>query len=260
MCSKSMKKRARTLTPTNQPKPNQSRRERTVTPSVGPQPKAVARRARGVEPSSAVKAVVADRLPLESCKTDLEAEGVSSIPKVITSDRGVSGAQSSSGSGCSSEPEDEATKGARARTLAKRGRKRMPKYWDRLWQDLETGPGLLGAEAVGAVRKRYNALTMACKTFMRIAIAAVNSITAPQLDRGIVSQFENIFCQGHDPSMGAYLPEGVMHEDPRYSRLGDLRLPRSWRAFRGWKRLSVLPGVGSLMRSQCGVTSRTSWS
>lgn len=259
-----MKKRARTLTPTNQPKPNQSRRDRTVTPPVGPQPKAVARRARGVEPSSAVKAVVADRLLSESCKTDLEAEGVSSIPKVITSDRGVSGAQSSSGSGCSSEPEDEATKGARARTLAKRGRKRMPKYWDRLWQDLETGPGLLGAEAVGAVRKRYNALTTALKTFMRIAafssIAAVSSVIAPQLDRGFVSQFENMFCQGHDPSMDAYLPAGVMHEEPRYSRLGDLRLPRSWRAFRGWKRLSVLPGVGSLMRSQCGVTSRTSWS
>ena len=66
----------------------------------------------------------------------------------------------------------------------------------------------------------------------------LDTFTAHDVDTSMVKYFNIMFLIGKQPTFGEYTLAAWMHTDPNYSRLGSQKLPRAWRAVRGWKKLS----------------------
>ena len=60
---------------------------------------------------------------------------------------------------------------------------------------------------------------------------------AQQADAGLVKFFDRLYMEGHDATVGDRFLAAVMFHHPRFSRVGDLGLPRASRSLRGWHRL-----------------------
>lgn len=60
----------------------------------------------------------------------------------------------------------------------------------------------------------------------------------PELDLAMVQYMTERFMMGHDLSDGTHSLIGLQHFMPRYARGGDMALPRSVRALKGWRRLA----------------------
>ena len=57
-----------------------------------------------------------------------------------------------------------------------------------------------------------------------------------EMDSELTAYFEESFLCGEMPNHGEIVMAGVMHFDPHFSRMGPGKLPRAWRALRGWQR------------------------
>ena len=59
-----------------------------------------------------------------------------------------------------------------------------------------------------------------------------------ETDNAMVRFFNEKFMAGAPPTHGEYVLASWMHFRPKFGRMGSCRLPRAWRALRGWKKLS----------------------
>jgi len=57
------------------------------------------------------------------------------------------------------------------------------------------------------------------------------------LDAALVKFFTVLFFRGEQASTGLQVSSAVLHHRPGYGKGGSLKLPRCWRALRGWRRL-----------------------
>ena len=59
-----------------------------------------------------------------------------------------------------------------------------------------------------------------------------------EMDACLNRYFNHLFLQGHPAHRGDKILATVMHHLPQYGRQGTQRLPHSWRALKGWRRLA----------------------
>ena len=82
--------------------------------------------------------------------------------------------------------------------------------------------------------------------------------TAEEVDECMVKALTDMYFEGRDLGVGTKLVAGWMACFPRFGRAGDLRMPRSWRALKGWRRLApprsrvgavlfVIAGIAALL-------------
>jgi len=129
--------------------------------------------------------------------------------------------------------------------LARRSRKRLKKYVDEMMQSEPQGLSLLERKAITAKTEQYyNQEYGELKAF--ISGRRLTFSTAPQKDVGINAYFNHLFLEGHPAHKGEKILASFMHQNPDFSRYGSQKLPRTYRALKGWRRLS--PG-----------TSRKAW-
>ena len=84
--------------------------------------------------------------------------------------------------------------------------------------------------------------------------------SSKHMDHCIALYLKRLFWKGEQPCRGEKLLAGWMHGRPRYGRIGDLKLSRSWswRALKGWRRLC--PGNSRKpMFWERGVSSPSNW-
>ena len=83
-------------------------------------------------------------------------------------------------------------------------------------------------------------------------------LRAEDVDQALVDKLTEMFFEGYDHGVGVYLVVGWQAIFPRYGRAGDLFLPRSLRALKGWRRLGpprsrvgvlffVIAGIAALL-------------
>ena len=63
---------------------------------------------------------------------------------------------------------------------------------------------------------------------------SVDRVGDAELDGLFAEYFEKTFFAGVEASRGAKTLAGWLHFHPSFNRLGSKRLPRAWRALRGW--------------------------
>ena len=65
----------------------------------------------------------------------------------------------------------------------------------------------------------------------------LNTDKVQDVDVAIVSFMTHMYMLGYDAGIGQKLIAAVVFFQPRFGKLGDLSLPRAWRAARGWAKL-----------------------
>jgi hypothetical protein len=74
-------------------------------------------------------------------------------------------------------------------------------------------------------------------------------VDQPGLDERLPIYLQTLYFSGESPSRGEKLMAGLMYCHPEFSRFGGSRLPRSWKALRGWRRLC--PGRSRAPEPRC---------
>ena len=145
----------------------------------------------------------------------------------------------SSSTGSSSESVVRGGKIQRQRNLRRRVKRRLDAHLDAAIAAKALGSTLLEERAVTEqVTKQYNE---ELRQFMRSAnITDLRTVPENEMDEKLAVFFELSFFTGHQPNRGSKLIAALMHRLPDYGRNGNKKLPRAWRALRGWKRL--VPG------------------
>jgi hypothetical protein len=69
------------------------------------------------------------------------------------------------------------------------------------------------------------------------AIRDVRSLSETSLDEHLVNYLNTLWYRGSHPSKGEKTLAGLMHHVAAYGRLGSQKIPRAWRALRGWRLL-----------------------
>jgi hypothetical protein len=65
-----------------------------------------------------------------------------------------------------------------------------------------------------------------------------DTVRAANMDEMMVAYFNHLYFSGHRPSKGERTLAALMMTDPSYALRGTLRVPRAWRALKGWQRLT----------------------
>ena len=73
--------------------------------------------------------------------------------------------------------------------------------------------------------------------FERTMKSNLGRLSARTLDQLLVCYFDRLFLEGHGAPKGDRLWAAIKHLAPQYEHRGELVLPRSMRALRGWRRL-----------------------
>jgi hypothetical protein len=127
-------------------------------------------------------------------------------------------------------------KGESRRTLRKRQRKPLRAKVDKLMNQTPTGMTMLEAASVGPrAREQYNKRWEELQTLARQK--GVSFSNAKSVDIMLVDLFTQKFSEGEGPHYGDYMMAALMDRRPEFSRLGDLKAPRAWRALKGWRKL-----------------------
>ena len=82
------------------------------------------------------------------------------------------------------------------------------------------------------------------QNFVAITLCDLENISGESLDQLLVDHFDEVFVSGKGSDYAARLISAVIHYHSRFSRLGSFRLPRAWRALKGWKKLA--PGGANI--------------
>ena len=128
----------------------------------------------------------------------------------------------------------------RVQTLARRQKRRLKKYLDKAFNANIRGTSLLEDEAVTAqVQRYYKKEVKQLLDFVKRQNLAFKE--DKEIDAGIVKFMNRCFWLGEQAHKGEKLLAAFMHERPDFGRLGSRKLPRSWRALKGWRRLSRRP-------------------
>ena len=78
--------------------------------------------------------------------------------------------------------------------------------------------------------------------------------TPEEVDECMVKALTEMYFEGHDIGIGTKLVAGWMACFPRFSRAGDLKMPRSWRALEGWRWLAP-PRSGAVLFVVAGIAA-----
>ena len=127
--------------------------------------------------------------------------------------------------------------GGRERVLHRRRRRRVLKYVEEAWDHRGAGTSLLEQQAVQEqTRRQYRDELRRWLTFSRFE--DLNRVSNEAIDESLVRFFERDFFLGEQAHRGAKVLAALMHAEPRFGRRGDRRVPRAWRALKGWRRLA----------------------
>eukprot|EP00435_Cladocopium_sp_Y103_P042465 s504_g11.t1 len=127
-------------------------------------------------------------------------------------------------------------KGESRRTLRRRQRKPLRAKVDKLMEQTPTGMTMLEAASVAPrAREQYNKRWEELQTLARQK--GVSFSNAKAVDIMLVDLFTQKFSEGEGPHYGDYMMAALLDRRPEFSRLGDLKVPRAWRALKGWRKL-----------------------
>ena len=101
----------------------------------------------------------------------------------------------------------------------------------------EGGDSVLLDGSVGPrTAEAYKAAVQAFMGFVEVWHLAI--VTAENTDVAMVKFLTQLFHKGYDLNVGERVVAALMFCFPRFSRLGDLKIPRAYRALRGWRCLA----------------------
>ncbi|CAE7628065.1 pksN [Symbiodinium sp. CCMP2592] len=144
-----------------------------------------------------------------------------------------------SSSSSTTDPELETTPTAKVqknRVPKARVKRRLRKYLDQAFEAVQKGSTLLEDQAVTSrVQRYYQTELNLLHDFVKRQ--GLPFRTDEQVDAAIVKFMNACFWKGHQAHKGEKLLASFMHSNPSFGRLGSRKLPRSWRALKGWRRL-----------------------
>ena len=127
-------------------------------------------------------------------------------------------------------------KGGSVRMLAKRPNGQLRERVTQLMEGKSDGKSYLETVAISErARDNYRRHWLELQTMAQEQSMDLSS--AQEVDKFLVDLFNAKYLAGEGPHYGDYLLASLMDMKPEYSRLGDKRLPRSWRALKGWRKL-----------------------
>ena len=138
----------------------------------------------------------------------------------------------------STESESEVVqKGARReRLVARRKKQRLQRHLGSLLEGSE-GLSFLEAKAISAKVARYYGHELEC--FMRHAkVPDLQTVKAKEMDLRLVSYFNHMYFKGEQSDRGDKCLASLIHRVPAFGRHGDMKIPRAWRALKGWRLLT----------------------
>ena len=145
-----------------------------------------------------------------------------------------SGNQSDSDSSSSST---QPTSKNRQKNLAARSRHRWKKYVDEAMEAADQGLSLLEKKAIGKEADKY--YNTEYSLFQAFALKNALSLNTPSsVDTALTKYMNHLFLQGHPSHGGDKLLASYMHRHPEFNRFGSSRLPHSYRALKGWRKLA----------------------
>lgn len=148
---------------------------------------------------------------------------------------GEQGDEECTSTGSSSEGETE--RGRRAQALSRRGASRRRKYLEAVMEGTDTGQTFLETRAVRApTRERYMAVMRRFNSYAESQGLLVQG--AAEIDAALEEWFEHCFFRGEMPATGEIAMAALMHLMPEFSRCGSAKVPRAWRALKGWRLFS----------------------
>ena len=139
----------------------------------------------------------------------------------------------------SSSEEEAVEEAGRRKTLASGTRRKVEKYLDYLMEEGAVGLSVLERVAVSkAVDKTYLAVAGSMLRRLKAEGIDVDVAADAAIDKGIVEYMNEQWLKGVKAHSGNYLLAGLLHLKPEFGRLGARKIPRSWRALKGWRRLT----------------------
>jgi hypothetical protein len=136
-------------------------------------------------------------------------------------------------SGSTSSESEDAKHGVRERLLLRRAKHRC---LTSMLGESDGGISLLEKWAVSTkVSTNYQ---QEVSQFLSFADARHYPLTSDhQIDRALVVYFNHLFFRGEQPDKGEKMLAGLLHRLPEFGKCGSHRIPRSWRALKGWRKI-----------------------
>ena len=154
----------------------------------------------------------------------------------------------SSSSGSSSEADAVVATSSRTRALARRSKRRLSQYLQEKLEGSPTGLSLLERRAITRLVEKECVREYQClQSYLRERGAV--GVAEAELDKLLTDYLETLFFAGEHPIRGEKILAPLMRHEPAHSRVGTLRVPRAWRALKGWKRLC--PGRSKVPLPRC---------
>ncbi|CAK0877880.1 unnamed protein product [Prorocentrum cordatum] len=174
-----------------------------------------------------------------SGKRRLRARQAIAGSPAVRSRSGVAVPSSSSSAGAASEGTAPPA-GGRERVLWRRRKQRVLAYVEEAWDTLSADASLPEQKAVQRqTRKQYQAELDRWQEFA--SLGDLKLVSDEKVDEMLVRFFERDFFLGEQAHRGTKLLAALMHAEPGFGRRGSRRVPRAWRALKGWGRLA--PGA-----------------
>ncbi|CAE7279327.1 unnamed protein product [Symbiodinium natans] len=222
------------------------RREAVLKPpvakSVKPRPKS--RMLERPQPSTASKArasTLAKTGPAEALITPRKADTFSLLTVPLESEKVKTKKRSreESSNASTSPSRSPARKAGQRRLVQRRARRRAKAMVD---HHLD-GVSHLEQQAVGeATSKQYQ---KELQSFLSFAKPRGLVMTNAKIVDGLLVDYMNrMYLDGHQSYRADRLMAAILHRFPQFGRLGDQKLPRAWRALKGYRRLT--PGKSRL--------------
>ena len=133
--------------------------------------------------------------------------------------------------------EDEAAERHRQRTLARRRGQRLRHHLSEIMDGEASDMSFLERQSI--TKRVRNYYEKELDLFMAyVKEQGLDVATDTVMDNGLVQYFNKMYVMGEQGHRGEKLLAAVLDRWPRFGRLGDRKIPRAWRALRGWKRLT----------------------
>lgn len=135
----------------------------------------------------------------------------------------------------SAEPEADLSEGTLQER--RRARRRLSRYFAEAMDSSASGSSFLERCSVSPITLTgYQKAVEEFRKFSRSRRLVLRG--DERVDSALVEYFHARYFEGKHPSMAERTLAGLMMLDPNYSQLGHARIPRAWRALRGWRRLT----------------------
>lgn len=127
-------------------------------------------------------------------------------------------------------------KGGSSRSLRRRPRRVLQSKVDQIMSGAQLGMTFLEVAAI-STRARENYKKKWAELLELARQKRVDVDDAQSLDIMLVDHFNAKYLEGEGAHYGDYMMAALMDMKPSYSRVGDKKVPRCWRALKGWRKL-----------------------